>query len=240
MARAQQQDTHERATHTQRFSNFVIAHVRVIAQDKRHPRAIRQLGEARADFFAAVLGLQLFELAWIRMLEWHRLYVASFEVLADAPSPQQVPAVVAGHFVEPCGERPRRVVGAEFLPHFHEDFSCRILGIFRGGKRPPAKAEHGRGISAIKLSPGLRVTGPDVRQHLRQFRGAHLSGDVSPLHGLIRRDCGKYFTSITKGPARHRLIQAHVAARSFACDEISLAIQTRDWNASKWMRLGNR
>lgn len=197
MPGAQQQYAHKSSAHAERVRNFVITHVRVVAQDKRHARAVRQFGEAAANFLAGVLGLEAFDLARIGMFERKRIKVARFEILPNAPAAQRVPAVIARDFVQPRGKWPRGIVRSEFLAHFHKHFCRRIFRIFAGRKHPPAKTENGRSVPAIQLAPGVGIARPDLGQQLRQFGFAHRPGRLVSVHRLIRRAAWEYFTTTT-------------------------------------------
>src|ERR1700727_21818 len=132
------------------------------------------------------------------MLELDGFEVASLKVLANATPAQCVPTVIARHLVEPGGERPRGIVGAELLSHLHENLRGSVLCVLAGRQHPPAKAEDGRGVLPIELAPGVDISGPDLGQQLRQFRFAHHSDRVLSVHQLIRLEGWEYFTTITE------------------------------------------
>src|SRR6266403_5832976 len=69
MPRAKQHHTHKGAAHSERVGNFVVTHIRVVAQHQRHARSRSQFVQRLADLFAGSFFDQLIELIWIRMLE---------------------------------------------------------------------------------------------------------------------------------------------------------------------------
>ena len=101
------------------------------------------------------------------MLQGQGFQVARFQVLPNPSAAQKVPAMIAGHFIQPGRKRPRRIVGPEFLAYFHKDFSGGVFRVFARGQRPPAEPEYRRGVLPIQLAPGLDVARPDLRKHIR-------------------------------------------------------------------------
>src|SRR5882724_3862489 len=69
MPRAKQHHTHKGAAHSERIGNFVVTHIRVVAQHQRHARSRSQFVQRFANLFAGTFFDQLIELIWIRMLE---------------------------------------------------------------------------------------------------------------------------------------------------------------------------
>ena len=122
-------------------------------------------------------------LAGIGMLERKRFQVAGFQVLADAAAAQHVPAVIARDFIKPRGKGPRRIVGPEFLAHFHEYFRGRVLCIFAGRKQPAGKTGKSPERTGDTARPRRRNRPPGPGTAPRQFRVAHRlrSSSVCPL-----------------------------------------------------------
>src|SRR5215831_8361972 len=195
MPRAQQHHAHEGAAHSQGIGNFVVAHVRVIAHHQRHPRPRAHFLKRLAHFFAGALLDQFFQLAWLGMLERHAFHVFGFFVLADFSAAQNVPAMIRGYFIQPRGERPRRVVLAQLALQFHEYFHRGIFRVLPRGHSTPAEAKDRRSIVAVKLAPSLRVTRLGTGDRLRRFnysRRAHPAWSLR-FHRLVRTKARKYY-----------------------------------------------
>src|SRR5208282_3350743 len=107
--------------------------------------------------------LQLFQLAGIWVFERQSLQVARFQILTNPSAPQQIPTMIARHFIKPRRKWPRRIVHPEFLPYLHEYFSRSVFRIFARRQSPPAEPENRRSILAIQVAPGVRIARPDLR-----------------------------------------------------------------------------
>ena len=109
------------------------------------------------------------------------LDVVRFEILARVAPPQHVPAMVGRNLVQPAREGPLGIVLSEFFAQLHENLDGGVFGILMGRQGPAAKPEDRRGIPAIEISPGFRVTGARPRDRISEFR-LSLEDD-----GLLRR-----------------------------------------------------
>src|ERR1700722_7627112 len=141
------------------------------------------------------------------MLERQCIQIAGLEILANAAAAQSVPAVIARDFIEPRGERARRIICPEFLAHLHEYFRGRVFCIFPRRQQPAAESENRRRELAIQLAPGVVVSRPDLGQQLCQIGVAHRPGGRLPVHGLIRWAASEYFTTITNERTCLRMIR---------------------------------
>jgi hypothetical protein len=103
------------------------------------------------------------------MLERHAFHVFGFFVLADFPPAQDVPAMIRGHFVEPGGERPRRIVLAELAFQFHENFHRGVFRVFAGRHSAPTETENSRSVVPVKLAPSLGVARPGTGNRLTRL-----------------------------------------------------------------------
>src|SRR5882724_396661 len=104
MPSAKQHDAHKGAPHAELIGNFVVTHVRVVAQHQRHARARRQFVQRLANFLARALLDQLLELVRVGMLERQGIQIFGFLILPNFAAAQQIPAVVRGDFVQPGSE----------------------------------------------------------------------------------------------------------------------------------------
>src|ERR1700676_3686595 len=219
---AQQHDAHKGAPHAELIGNFVITHVRVIAQHQSHSGAGPQLVQGLPHFLCCLLVDQLVQLVGVRVVQRDILDIIGLFVLADFAAPQDIPAMVGSHPVEPCGKGARLVVLAQLVPQLHEYLHSGIFGVFPGWQSPSAKAEDSRGKIPVKLTPsiGIPCTSPgNCLRGLRHSRHAHGAWSQR-FHRLVRREAPKTYTILTNSnnAVGGYLVSAQHSTRSVAMD----------------------
>src|SRR3974390_1289081 len=105
--------------------------------------------------------------------------------------------MIGRDFVQPCRERTRLVILAEFVSQLHKNLHRGIFRILFCGHSPAAEPEDGWGILLVKVAPSQSVPCPSPGDQFRRFslsRRAH-----SPwsrwFHNLIRSSERKTITS---------------------------------------------
>src|SRR5438445_2315833 len=169
MPGAQQNDADKGAPHAELIGNFVVAHIRVVAQHEGHACARRQFVQGLANFLARALLDQLLELIRVGVFERQRIQILGFFILANFAAAKQIPAMVRGDFVQPGSERPRRIVLVKFISHFHKNFHGGVFRVFPRRKRPAAEPKNSRSEFAIEVAPRLLVPCPGPGYRLRRI-----------------------------------------------------------------------
>src|SRR6516162_9004739 len=118
--------------------------------------------------------------------------------------------------VQPGVEGPRGIVLVKLVANLHENFHGCVFRIFASRQCSPAKAENGRSVVPVKVTPGFRIPCPgpsDGLARLPCFRRVHPAWFLD-VHRLIRLEARKTYTAGAAAERENAPLAANLAQHS--------------------------